>query len=92
MAYYYNSERVEVDKVKKLISHVLYYYNMEIEQGLFRLTMVSSTKKHIEPLFNLYSFSHFWHYLNSFVILRTKPFPKYYEMSEVALVNDERCF
>lgn len=96
--FYCEPKYAVVEKVKHLVPPVLDRYNLETQQSLFKLAMLSNCRKCMEPPFDLNPLTRMWRELDACTVLRVKAFPEYFRLAEVALVHvlgsveDERCF
>jgi hypothetical protein len=85
------------EEKRKLIPPLLDCYNLELQQPLFKLSMVSNSMAMLEPPFDVNPVSRLWRMLDANIALASQ-FSEYVKLAQIALVHvlgsieDERCF
>jgi hypothetical protein len=97
-AYYGESKWImEGDENKQLVPAILDCFQLEVQELLFKLAVLSNAQAAMESLDTLNPLTHLWQMLDANTAL-AKSFSEYVKLAQIAMIHvlgsveDERCF
>jgi hypothetical protein len=95
--HYYQPKWIGENDKKRLVAPILDCFQLELQQPLFKLSMMSNSMAACEPPYTVNPVTKLWRMLDANTAL-VAHFPEYIKLAQIAMVHvlgfveDERCF